>query len=106
MASLIVTFGRVSGLSGVAVPLEDARHCRTEVLTIEGLTETADVTDMMAGAGDTVCTVYAEADCWIAIGPGTPDPTADYRRFVKSGTERQFAVLGGYRVAVTEYVAS
>lgn len=100
--ALIVTFGRVSGLGGTTLPLEQAEGCRTESIAVGGSNE---IGNLEATGGESVVTLFAEEDCWVDIR-SSPDATASgagsSRRPMLAGGALQFSVSPGARVAVTE----
>lgn len=95
MANLIVTFGKVSGLGGTSVPLEDGMAGITEQVELFAYSHGGDV---VCPPGYGVLTLYAEADCWwIAAGnndDANPE-TSERRRFLPTGIEKQYAVKPG-----------
>lgn len=96
MADLYVTFGRSLGTK-----LEYGSDSRTEVLSIGGGATDGTLT---AARSEDVVTLYAGADCWVAIATN-PDPEAANaganRRFMKEGWQRQYGIGPGQRVSVT-----
>lgn len=101
MADLIVTFSSV-------FPAADSQHsyapvmrgskARTESLTMN--TTASEQTGTAAQSDEDVVDIYAEADCWVAIG-ADPDPeSSDSRWFMVEGDRIQFGVAAGDHVAV------
>lgn len=94
MSDLIVTFGRRDGA------LEAGANARTEVLVISGSREE---TDLSAGTADNVVTLYAEADCWIAIGKSPNAENGVIRRFLPSSSQKRFSIRTGEVVSVVAH---
>ena len=96
MANLIVTFGKSLGGK-----LEYGPDARTELVAIGGGHEESTLESL---SSEDVMTVYAEADCWYAIGVN-PDAEAAQvganRRFLAEGKDRQFTIGRNMRVSVT-----
>lgn len=80
-------------------PVAYGRKVRCEILDIPESTEGFSST-LAATAGNNIAILYAESDCWIAVGVD-PDPEdVTLRRFMAAGERRDFWIDAGERIAV------
>lgn len=102
MSDLKVTFGRGVGNPPVLV----GANRRSEAMTISGTAELGDlVCDSGSFHGENIADLYAEANCWVQIGPS---PTAEapgtdpYGNsfFMATGERIQVLIAKGDRVSV------
>ena len=96
MADLIVTFGRKDEEGA----LELAGGARSEAVVIDGTKRTSTLT---AGGGDSVLTLFAEADCWVSVAVTADGPDAENankRRFLAADAMRRFGCKSGDVVSV------
>ena len=91
MAVARVTFGNKAD----GVPLEEGGGARYEEITLGGGNVNGNLT--ASGSGQ-VLTIYAGADCMVSVGKEPNSATGANRRFIKSGTEKQFWAAAGHKV--------
>lgn len=105
MADLIVTFTKISAPSPLySDPLEIGSMARCEAINIGA---DSACSTLAAAAGEDIISLLANADCWIAIG-AKPRAAAvvagaiGVGRKLLSGTDSQFAVSIGDKIAVVQ----
>lgn len=96
MADLIVTFGRALS----APPVMDGNPRRTEVVAIGG---SSAETSLTATEHENAVKVYAEADCWVAVGVEAAVPDTNgltESGFLKEGDLDYLKIAPGEKVSV------
>lgn len=94
MASVYVTFGDAVREH----PVMRGRVGRTQVLDIEESTGEEEST-LDANPGENIVSVYAQGDCWVAVG-SAPNATTNPRHPVFAGERRDFWIESDEKVAI------
>lgn len=93
MANLYVTFGRAIG----SPPLMIAATCRSAKLVIAAGETDSVVTTLAADDTHNAVDLYAEASCWVDIGPdadaGEPGVDGNETSFFMASGERNYKVV-------------
>ena len=110
MALVYVTFTSAEAGRNDFIPVEKGSRARTEELTAGSLTTGSLKTAASAIRGDTVVSLYSDANVWIAIGPSATVTAEAYSvttgpansRILIAGVREQFSVDEGDAVAALE----